>query len=119
MAAIGGINVEIMKKTVYTHSEDWLSDAKGNTTNFANTYCNSGDDIYIVSIEENTATGNYKAVSVTQVKSGTLNNVNAPVANIFRRADGTKGLGTNVSYYVSQGAKITVYSTTFSALEGL
>ena len=111
--------MEIMKKTVYTHPEDWLSDSKGNTSHFVDTYCNSGDDVYIVSIGDNTATGNYKAISVTHVKSGTLNGVSAPTANIFRRYDGIKGLGSNVSFYVSQGSKITVYSTTFSDLEGL
>ena len=102
-------------KTVYTQSEAWTSDTKGNASNFANTYCNSGDGLYLAIITNNSATGNYKALSA-MVGRGTVNGVSLPDGRV-RRSNGNSSVATSTSFYISAGATITVWYCSKSQLE--
>ena len=86
---------------VYT-SPGWTSDNVGNTKNFADTYFNNGNGFYCASIENNTVTGAYKAVSAWKVM---LFNTNST----YNRGAGVTSESTTFSFYISAGATITVH----------
>lgn len=95
-----------IEKTVYTHIQDWsTSQSGGNTLNFYNTYFVKGNGLYYATIENNTASGDYKAVDATASIGMTKSNTVA-----FQRTinDGNE-LSTSWSFLLSAGAIVTVW----------
>ena len=88
---------------VYT-SPGWTSDNVGNTKNFADTYFNNGNGFYCASIENNTVTGSYKAISAwkTVLSYGTK-------GSAYKREGSSANESATFSYYISAGATITVH----------
>ena len=101
-------------KTVYTQSTAWTTDSNGNAQNFANTYCNSGDGVYLAVVKNNTAS-NYAAQSMI-VGRGSVNGVTLPLGHA-RRSNGNSSIVASTSFYVTAGATITVWYCSKSQLE--
>lgn len=102
----GGGGGNPIEKTVYTHAQDWLSDSTGNTEAFKKTYFTKGAGMYYVTIENNNATGNYKAVSAIAATGNMLTEDDY----IFGRLGGNVYHGgVSWSYYITAGAIVSVW----------
>ena len=95
-----------VEKTVYTHAQDWSTYAGGgNTSNFYNTYFRKGNGLYYATIENNTASGDYKAIAATASIGMTKSNTVA----FQRTVNDANDAETSWSYLVSAGATVIVW----------
>lgn len=102
----GGGGVNPIEKTVYTHAQDWLTDNTGNTAAFRNTYFTKGAGIYYATIENNAATGNYKAITAVACMGGMTG---ADAYNFQRGGGNVPNADSSWSYYISAGAIVTIW----------
>lgn len=107
----GGIPAWVESVTTYTHPTDWLDDSNGNAQNFFNTYCNGNDTsdryLYVCYIEDNTASGVYRADYFMSQRYGNSSG-NKVSVNLRSGTDWSTTIATSRSFHISAGAKITV-----------
>lgn len=93
----------------YTHPDDWITDALGNTKNFADTYMDATNPdetrFRIAYIYENSYTGSYKASTCWCFKSGASS---IGFGGAFQNAYPNRGYSSSNSWRLAAGSKIRV-----------
>lgn len=105
----GGLPPEIVSVNEYIHQEDWLSDANGNTLNFAKTYLGYDEaktTFRVAFIYGNTAR-TYRAGCFWIYPTST-NGTTSGGGGTFATTYSNRNLSSTASFWVSAGSRIVV-----------
>lgn len=92
----------------YEVSEDWTTDAKGNTSTIVSTvmsgYTRAANELYLFRVRNNSYTGEYACIAIIIFGNSS--------SGAVARKSGIRGAGATASSYIAQGAYIDVYKAT-------